>query len=744
MAHDVAGEARHAEEGGDVRAPFLRDVAPLHVPALPGSAVDLRHGRPLPHIADGLAAVARRQVLRAEVEEVQGAEARLDGLRREWEGRPRPAPEDEAGRAAEAEVAEGLARQSAYLLASQVLLLRTHARWEQGLDAEVETALLRVWLDGAAVALEGFAGRVRAALRPPRQSDRPLVEPWAGPPLGCYADYLAGAAPYTEGDFLAGPVDLLHPRLVPEMVAPDPGFPPDGNTRAARPTAGGWGTAREVLDPRQINWALTDTARMRKLIARVRAAVAGVSGTVPGWAAWRLRRMEEHLFSALALAVEVDGRWQHPHTRSIRLESVLARMFVAERLDQVRATAAEIRALAGTPDEREGEGPPREGAGFLARFFILKKLAGRVLPRWAAGGAAPAPRHVGREVLELEALKASFRQRFGAAAGAFGAGLWQNPNLQADCFALAEAAAWLKAADSTLGRVAWLSRAATPGDDDEPAPALELGRRALARCMAEVRDRLYRFEEDFTRLLNGYYAPHVGAAALLLDRPGERSPAPPAPRSHITRPLALLVFLEPVPVRPHRPEVDGPAPDSCGWSLGETDGAALEVALRLRDAAPGLVTLQVAAVGPPAVGPLLREVLGLGVDRVRLAVCAAGAPPDGRAAALLPVFREGPRFDLILGGGGPGGPEPLVARLTAAAPGVPYAGRAAAVAVRATDTSAHVFMLNGNGRPVGECGLPAALAVEAGQGLRPFTVPGYLAGLARDVEMLPGTRAGTC
>ena len=141
-------------------------------------------------------------------------------------------------------------------------------------------------------------------------------------------------------------------------------------------------------------------------------------------------------------------------------------------------------------------------------------------------------------------------------------------------------------------------------------------------------------------------------------------------------------------------------------------------------------------------GPLLREVLGLGVDRVRLAVCAAEAPPGGRAAALRPVLQEGPPFDLVLGGSVEGGPEALVARLTAAAPGVPYAGRTAAVAVQATDTSAHVFMLEANGGPVREHALPAAVAVDAGQELRPFTVPGYLAGLARDVEVLPGTASG--
>jgi hypothetical protein len=495
-----------------------------------------------------------------------------------------------------------------------------------------------------------------------------------------------------------------------------------------------------VLEPERVLQTLTATTRMRELIDQARAAVANAGGAAPGWAAWRLRRLEEELFSAAALAVEVVGRCQHPHTRSLRLESVLARMFVAERLRQVVEMAAEVRALAGPFDE-QGGAQPEPGVGFLARFFLLKRLAGRVLPRWAAAGAAPAPRHVGREALELEALKANFRQRLGAAAAAFGAGLWQNPNLQADCFTLVEAAAWLKAADSTLGRLAWLSRATAAADEDEPAPQFEVGRRALAHCQAEVRERLRRFEEDFTRLLNGYYAPHVRAASLLFDRPAVSPGRPAAPASHIPRPLSVLVLLEPVPVRPPGPAVAELLPGSCGWSLGEADAAALEAGLRLRDAAPGLVALQVAAVGPPAVGPLLREVMALGVDRVRLAVCAVEAAPNARAAALLPLLREGGLFDLILGGSGDGGREALVARLTAAAPGLPYAGRTAELAVRATDASAQVLMPQAEGGPWREHALPAAVAVDAGPGLRPFTIAGYLAGLARDIEVVPGMEA---
>jgi hypothetical protein len=120
--------------------------------------------------------------------------------------------------------------------------------------------------------------------------------------------------------------------------------------------------------------------------------------------------------------------------------------------------------------------------------------------------------------LELEALKADFRRRLTAVWQAFGQALGQHADVQASCFALAEAAAWLKAADSALGRMAWLSRLFQAEDREEPPAQQELGRRALAHCFAAIRDRLFRFDEDLASLRRGYYAPHVYAAGLLLRR----------------------------------------------------------------------------------------------------------------------------------------------------------------------------------------------------------------------------------
>jgi hypothetical protein len=86
---------------------------------------------------------------------------------------------------------------------------------------------------------------------------------------------------------------------------------------------------------------------------------------------------------------------------------------------------------------------------------------------------------------------------------------------------LAEAVAWLKAADSALGRMVWISRLSQAEDREELPSQQDLGRSSLAHCFASIRDRLFRFDEDLASLRRGYYAPHVYAARWLLRR-GQR------------------------------------------------------------------------------------------------------------------------------------------------------------------------------------------------------------------------------
>src|SRR5207245_6575031 len=152
-------------------------------------------------------------------------------------------------------------------------------------------------------------------------------------------------------------------------------------------------------------------------------------------------------------------------------ESAIAKMLTSELLLEVIEYAEEIYGLAGQSEFHLVEKRKRdarvltiyEGTNEIQRFFILKDLVGEVVPRWATSIGSPSA-HLGREALELEALKLRFRQRLENALELFGQELWQNPNLQANCFLLSEAAAWLKGAESTLHSAAWIDLGETRDD----------------------------------------------------------------------------------------------------------------------------------------------------------------------------------------------------------------------------------------------------------------------------------------
>jgi flavin-dependent dehydrogenase/ferredoxin-like protein FixX len=392
------------------------------------------------------AKIAHLHVLQAECEELAESERRLLALAAGWGEAPRH-PADE-------EVTAGFGRQAAHILAGKRLLLRTFTQLEKGHDSELAIVLLRVWLDHAATLLDEYAIVVRERLHPVvGRDDRPLIEPDSEAPLRTQAEYLAVPATYNSGDFLLAPLDLLQPRLVPEMVG-------EKEIAVAGPSA----------------------AALLRLLKDVKK-VYSFHKSPPLF-----------LYLAEAMAVETIGRYAVAPSALLDLESACTRLVLAD--------------------------PHYSGAALRERCVILRMLAEVVIPRWHSGGRDTRVRHLERNALELETLKADFRRRLTAGWQVFGAALGRNADVQASCFALAEAAAWLKAADSTLGRMAWISRPYQAEDREEPASQQDLARRVLSHCFAEVRSRLFRFDEDLASLRRGYYAPHVYAAALLLRRSG--------------------------------------------------------------------------------------------------------------------------------------------------------------------------------------------------------------------------------
>jgi hypothetical protein len=360
-------------------------------------------------------------------------------------------------RTADDDVSTGFGRQVAHILAGKMLLLRTFARLQESDDAELAIVLLRVWLDDAATLLDEYRIVVREYLRPAiPSSDRPLVEPDSGAPPRTQAEYLDAPANYVCGDFLLAPLDLLQPRLVPEMIG-----------------------------EKEIAIACPHAAALWRILKSSHPRASAITSDHSPTLAARIFHLAE------AMAVETIGRYAADPSVSIDLEWACTRLILADL---------------------------HQGDALRERCIILRALADVVMPRWLPNGLDTRARHMERDALELEALKADFRRHLTAGWNVFSVSLGRNADVQASCFALAEAAAWLKAADSALGRMAWLSRLCQAEDREEPVAHQDLGRRALAHCFAEIRDRLFRFDEDLASLRRGYYTPHVYASNLLRRR----------------------------------------------------------------------------------------------------------------------------------------------------------------------------------------------------------------------------------
>jgi alkylation response protein AidB-like acyl-CoA dehydrogenase/flavin-dependent dehydrogenase/electron transfer flavoprotein alpha subunit/ferredoxin-like protein FixX len=525
--------------------------------------------------------------------------------------------------------------------------------------------------------------------------------------------------------------------------------------------------ALETLNAGRGGISTSAMADMDGLITNARLYARHSFGTIPGWVQWRLDRMEENRFSIEALAYEVVGRFEHPGTKSLRLDSAMAKMLASELLHQIIEWAEEIYGIVGQTKLHLVEKRKRdarilniyEGTNEIQRFFILRDLASEIAPRWSENKAPPV--HSGREALELEATKEALRTRVRAAVDLFGQNLWQDPDLQANCFLLAEAAAWYKAADSTLGRLSWLTRqelasvgqdpAADSGADGSPRPSvdagsatgvMETGRRAFARCNAEIRTRLRRFDEELTHLRRGYYAPEVRAAGLMFDRVSDRLQLSPPP-SRVDRALRVLVVVESLEPLAPQPLVEGDRMLEPELAISKADRSALEAALRLRDQATESVYIEVATVGSRRTAGTLREAIDLGVDRVRHIVCETEAvSADEAADALATVLTKGPAFDLILGGAGDGADEQgLITQLLTETLGMHYAGVGTRMLIQADAADSALFVGDDQGFESKGVPLPAGVGIRSAGALRPFSVAGFLAGLGRQVEILPWPRS---
>ncbi|MER3414695.1 MAG: hypothetical protein C4297_00575 [Gemmataceae bacterium] len=459
----------------------------------------------------------------------------------------------------------------------------------------------------------------------------------------------------------------------------------------------------------------------------------------------RIHRMRVLRVIAEALAFDMVGRFEHKQTRSVRMESAIAKMLVSELLHESIELAEDVCGPAGQTHRYLLEKRKRdarilniyEGTNEVQRFFILKDLLSELAPRLGAEPGTHLARaaETGREqfrswIAQLDELCQACVRCLAEAQTRLGAELWQNPNLQPDGFLLAEAIAWLKAADSVCARHAWLRRRLQAQSD--PAEVVHTYRRTLdlldeacALCLGEVERRLQAWGAALQRLEQGYYHPVIAAGARLLR--SHAAARDIGMENRTEAPVRILTVLEPEWGAAPQPAVcDGELLDYY-VAFTRSSMSALEQALRIRDAAPDRVSVYVACAMPPRGTHLARELLACGVHKVYMLVLPSDTVPPEQMACLLArrLRQEHEPIDVLVGGAGAGSQKHGC--LTTALAGIlriPSAGVAEELVLTVTEQTRRLC-LGRHGARRGDKPLPAFVALERDVPLRDFRIEAF-------------------
>ncbi len=228
-AGQVFGGTGYSED--DLLAKYYRDAAAFRFLVRDNPSICRARGKTITqewdHEADPLIGftdeakmfeqVAQRQALQTELDELRVHRAHIRRNVNEW---VHGTKSDALPTSMTSEFMEELGRQDAYLFASKALLLRTHAKMEDGHNCETEVALLKVWLEytgGVVADLERLIQRREIiSVHGSTNSQFP------GESITTYSEILEAPLEYNSGDFLCKPTDMITPRLVPEVIELDP------------------------------------------------------------------------------------------------------------------------------------------------------------------------------------------------------------------------------------------------------------------------------------------------------------------------------------------------------------------------------------------------------------------------------------------------------------------------------------------------------------------------------------------
>jgi len=402
--------------------------------------------------------------------------------------------------------------------------------------------------------------------------------------------------------------------------------------------------ALETLNVGRCGLAVAGVVMARRVLAEALAAVE------PGEARDRaLAECAGRIFAAESLVHHLIGRFDNHSTRSVRMESAIAKYVCSEMLHECLDRAEPLYGPVGQTQDLLLEKMRRdarilniyEGTNEVQRFLILRELCGM------AADWQPAPPVEGDgPPAALAAARETLRRHVAEAVEALGDAVWQDAAMQPAFFPLAEMAGEIYLLDCTLHRLDWLATRRELLGADYVDPLTATGERAAAQCL----ERLGVMEARYTRgreqaLASRYPAAVVAADAAMEDR-SAREPTPPT----LARDVTLTCLLRPVAVPAPSPRLgeDGMLKERV-WRADPADEHALARALALRAAAPGRVTVHAVACGGARGEALLRDALAAGADSALLLDLPADADPAAWGGALASV-RAVADSDLLLCG----------------------------------------------------------------------------------------------
>jgi electron transfer flavoprotein-quinone oxidoreductase len=423
--------------------------------------------------------------------------------------------------------------------------------------------------------------------------------------------------------------------------------------------------ALETLNVGRAGLAATSTGLMHEVVDDVRLALARLGREPSPADLLDLGKAAVDLAGSEALAYQLVGRFDHKGTKSIRVESAIGKAETSEALHRLltraeRVVGPDALLAEGLLEKRRRDARVLtiyEGTNEIQRFLVLKDLVDALetepppieRPETTSSGVAAG-------LAATEAARREVLSRVAKIRESIGSKAWQDVALQPWMFGLVDAYAATCVMAATVRRTALAHRLIA---DDRGRPRLEFLDAAatlMAKAVVETsQGRLAAFDREAARLSEGRGPSAEAAADRATLAHGRRKDAPPAsPRVAIAAPTRVLVLVDPSQVAAPKPRVRDGALAEAWFELSDGERGVLRDALRLKSAAPGLVSVDVVGVGSGRAASVLEETLALGADRAMLLDTGRRAllAPDVASAVAEWVRLEEDlrgRFDLVLG-----------------------------------------------------------------------------------------------